>query len=536
MDGLLPLALSGIRHYFNRWRLALVFLLVVYAAVLLINLDYSAIQWDETPHLVGGLLLSRGQIQDYTQYYTYYPPLFDSTAAIYYIVLGSSLFSVRLVSVTFTILSVFITFDYAYKIYGPKVALLSSLLLASMPGLIILSRLALIETMLMFFFSASMFLFFLWMRTKSNKLLFLTIITFGLGIIAKYQIIIGGLVMLVSLLLLQRDFVVAFVKKYSKLLIVAVIALAVLVSLFFVLYPDFASGTLGDWLYAMQIGSTERSAYSERFPLPIFYLIEMTYPYSHINPISPPLYILGLLGLAFWMWRRKPEDKFSLIWFVVVYIAFTFINNKNWRYVMPLFPVLAVSASDFILSLWDKLNDKIHAIKPNVNRSVGLKIAAVGLVILLGASFFFSWRNAYTWVAQDNVHIPIDEAAQYVIANSASDEAVCVLFIGNFFNTEMVKYYLLLHNSADREIWRYPLGAIDSFRPVLNQTFLIERCEASNVKYLLLYEYGNITYFDSDWKSYDVFDMLTSSDRFTFETQFGTYPRRVTIIRFVSDS
>jgi len=56
--------LSGIARRFNRWRLALALFLLVYAAFLSLYLDYALIQWDETQHLVGGLLLSRGQFQE----------------------------------------------------------------------------------------------------------------------------------------------------------------------------------------------------------------------------------------------------------------------------------------------------------------------------------------------------------------------------------------------------------------------------------------------------------------------------------------
>ena len=82
----------------------------------------------------------------------------------------------------------------------------------------------------------------------------------------------------------------------------------------------------------------------------------------------------------------------------------------------------------------------------------------------------------------------------------------------------------------------YPENPADAYKPVLNETWLIEWCEASNVKYLLLYEHGDINYFDSDWKSYYIKDRLVNSGRFTFETAFGDYPRRIMIIRFMPNS
>jgi hypothetical protein len=525
--------LSRLVQRYGKWRLAFLAFLLAYTVLLLLYLGYAAIQWDEAPHLVGGLLLSRGQIQEYTANYLFYPPLFDATTALYYLVLGASVFSVRLVAFTFGVLTVWVVFEYAYRVYGPRNALLSSILLASMPGVIILSRLALIETMLIFFFSTSLFLFFLWTRTKNNKLLLLSGVAVGLGIIAKYQAFISLIVMLFSLLFLWRK---QIPKKVGKFLIAAIIVVAVVLSFFLFVYQQSVSDALGDWLYAMQVGNEERTSYSGRFPFPIFYLIEMTYPYPHTHPISAPLYIISLIGLGYWLWRRRAEDKFSLIWFFIVYGVFTFIPNKDWRYITLVFPILAISASDVILFMWDKVKGGLAANKIRLRRASIPKVAATVFVLLIAVSLVYSWGDAYSWVDYEHAYVPVKEATQYVIANSTVNESTVILFTDNYFSTDMVEFYLILYNSGDRVLWQYPDKPADAYTPPLNETWLIERCEATNVKFLLLYEHHNETYFDSTWKAYYVLDQLVLSGRFTFEWAFGTATNRVIIIRFISYS
>jgi len=525
--------LSGIGRRFNRWRLAIVLFLLVYAAFLLLYLDYALIQWDETPHLVGGLLLSRGQLQEYMQY-SYYPPLFDVTVALTFKIIGPSVFSARLVALTFGILSVWAVFEYAYRLYGPRNAILSSILLASMPGFIILCRMALIETMLVFFFSIALLLFFYWMRTNNDKMLLLSGVTLGLGFIVKYQIIVGGIVMLVSGLLMWRK---RIVNKMGKILFLAIIAAAVVLPWLFLMYQQYTPESLGTWVYTLQAGSEERLAYGRRFPLPIFYLVEMTYPYGDIHPISLPIYILAFLGLGLWLWRRRTEDKFSLIWFFVVYVFYTlFISNRNWRYVIPVFPILAVSASDFILFIWNKLEDGIRAHKTKLHRMFLHKVVAAVFVLLMAAAVIYSLENAYYWVERDHVHIPAKEASQYVSENSASNETAVVLFTVNYFSPDTVKFYLRIYEPGERELWDYPEEPVDVYKPVFNETWLIERCKILNVKYLMLYEHGNVTYFQSDWKSYDVLDKMLNSGSFTLERIFGSYPHHIFIIRFLPNS
>ncbi len=524
--------LSDIARGFNRWRRVFLIFLLVYASVLLLYLDYAPIRWDETPHLLGGLLLSRGQFHEYTQTYLFYPPLFDLTTALYYLIIGSSVFSARLVSLTFGILSVWITFEYTYRLYGPRNAMLSSILLASMPGIIILSRMALIETMLIFFFSISLFLFFSWMRTNNDKMLLLSGVTLGLGFIVKYQILVAAIVMLVSGLFMWRKHVQ---KKIGKFVIMAIIAGAVVLPWFFLAYQS-ASANLGTWFYAIQVGNEERTFYSEQFFLPLFYLKEMTYVYWDIHPISLPIYILAFLGLGLWLRRRKPEHKFFLIWFFVVYVVFTIIPNKNWRYITPVFPILAVSASDFILFIWDKLKNSWKAHRNSLHKIPFHKLGAAVFVLLIGISIVYSWGDAYYWVKKDHVYIPLTEASRYVSENSPVNESVAVLFTGNYFSIDMVKFHLQTYDLDERGLWAYPENPVDAYKPTYNETLLIERCEASDAKYLLLYEHCNSTYFESELTSQRVLDMMVDSGSFSKETEFGDYPHRIFILQFLSNS
>jgi len=117
-------ALSMITSRFNRWRLVFLIFLVVYAALMLLYLDYAPIRWDETPHLYGGLLLSRGQFDEYLRESAFYPPLLDATTALYFKTIGLSVLSARLVAVTFGLwtkkrfdCSCFVVFDAGLRLF-----------------------------------------------------------------------------------------------------------------------------------------------------------------------------------------------------------------------------------------------------------------------------------------------------------------------------------------------------------------------------------------------------------------------------------
>ena len=82
-------------------------------------------EWDEVIHLNGALYLHSGLYSTFVNN-AFYPPLFDGIATISFNIFGISLSSARLVSALFSILSLGVVFELAYKMYGGKTALLSS--------------------------------------------------------------------------------------------------------------------------------------------------------------------------------------------------------------------------------------------------------------------------------------------------------------------------------------------------------------------------------------------------------------------------
>ena len=161
-------------------------------------------QWDEVIHLNGALYLNSGLFSKFISN-AFYPPLFDTATALSFKAFGISLFSARLVSAVFSILSLWAVFELAYSMYDGKTALLSAVLLGIMPGyLLALSRLALLETMLLFFVTVALLFFFRWLQNKQDKYLVLAGLAVGLGFLTKYQAIVAGVIMVVSILFLAR--------------------------------------------------------------------------------------------------------------------------------------------------------------------------------------------------------------------------------------------------------------------------------------------------------------------------------------------
>ena len=173
--------------------------------------------WDEVSHLKGGLLLSRGQLIEWAFTNSFYPPVCDAFVALSYLGFGVSVFAARLVSVVFAVLSVFVVYGIAKLAYqSEKVALLSAGLFAVMPGMVWLSKLAMIETLLVFVVSASLFFFFRWLQTDSKSDQALSIAAFIVGVFVKYQVLVFvPIIMLLGIYLWKRAYFKAELRNGS---------------------------------------------------------------------------------------------------------------------------------------------------------------------------------------------------------------------------------------------------------------------------------------------------------------------------------
>jgi hypothetical protein len=231
-------------------------------------------------------------------------------------------------------------------------------------------------------------------------------------------------------------------------------------------------------------------------------------------------------------WRRKPVDKFLIVWFVVVYFVFTAIGNRNWRYVMPLFPVLAISASTAVWFGYDKMKAFWQKTNASGRSKIFAKVAACVLVVFAASAVFVSCSDAYYYVSRDQVRVPIEEAVNYVAVKIQPNESFMLLCPFDFCSGGMVNFYLQTNNKQNL-VQSYPVLPADTYTPIFNMDELISRCEGSNVKYVLLSEYRwTFTYFNTTLTPQGVAALVYGSGRFLNETSVGTEPNLIFILTF----
>ena len=207
----------------------------------------------------------------------------------------------------------------------------------------------------------------------------------------------------------------------------------------------------------------------------------------------------------------------------MVYVFFSLIPNKQWRYITPIFPTLAISAACFVMFVYDKAAVTWKRQQTSLNKKRLLKVAAGLFVVLTATAIVYSSHEAYEMTARDQIHIPVEEATDYAVSHMEANESIVVLLPFNMLNQDMVWFYLPADRAGQTQVLQYPELAIDAFTIDFNVTELITLCEEKNVKYVFLYEHADVM---------EVYMKLNDTGRFTYEHVVGDVPRSISILSF----
>ena len=279
------------------------------------------------------------------------PPLFFWLIALSsYLWQGFTSFSARFPSAFLSTLTVLLTFFLGKKLYGSRTGFLSALILATSFEFAYLSTRANIDATLTFFTTASIFLFLQWHqhrraegsedKDKGHLSIYGFYIGMGLATLVKGPVgfLLPLLVSLVYLLLL-RDW-----KAMKRMRLLTGMMLLVVIVLCWYLPAVLKGGQdfLDQTLFHQTI---------ERFA-------------KGTSHIRPPYYYLSNFPVDFLPWflflpgaivyglskRREGISKdflFLLVWFVVIFLFFSFSKGKRALYLLPLYPAASVMVGRF---------------------------------------------------------------------------------------------------------------------------------------------------------------------------------------------
>jgi len=364
-------------------------LIVVVAAILrFVNLSTTPGWWpDEGVMLNIATNLSHGKMQMFS--FTYpmnpHPPLFFLLGVPFIKIFGSSILSLRILSALLGTASTIIAFLIGRKMKNDLAGLLSALLVAVTPAIILTSRIALSYELLSTLYLLTLLLVLVWDQKKRDVMLVLASVVAGLCTITSY----GGVVAIVFLLVF-----VAF-RNWRKLPIClvfsplpAVIYIAVMLALdrnaflhdikYMLIRPESQIG-------AMQILQSFKSLV-----------------------IGFPVLMIGLIGFFF----AKRKTGIFVLGFALLIALIEFKTRGYWWYMMTFLPIMTLGLSIFIAEV---------IFKVRIFRILGIIIATMTIVISLYQSLETTLVNKSFGLIEERIFSPEDLEKLKLVTNFVND-------------------------------------------------------------------------------------------------------------------
>lgn len=280
----------------------------------------------------------------------------------------------RIIMGVLAVVDTFLIYKIAENRYGPKIAIISSMLFAVMP-FTWLVRSILLDSILLPFLLLSIFLVLCSKNSKHpNVTIILSGICLGLAIFTKIPAF-AMIPLIVGLVYFYND-------KNLRLVMLWLIPV-ILIPL---LWPiqSIETGQFDLWIKGVTY-QTERFSYG--LPYISYLFLEM----------DPVLFVLGIAGVIYCFGRR---DWFILMWFVPFIIFLLAIGYNQYFYWIPILPVFCISASILVVKILERTKTK--GLK-NLSIAVVLCIAVFGLVstlLVVDANMSSSEFQAASYVVQ----------------------------------------------------------------------------------------------------------------------------------------
>lgn len=264
------------------------------------------------------------------------PVLFHWLIILSYKLFGISEFAGRILSVISGILVVLLVYLLGKQFWGAKVGFFAGLILVTSPLFFWSARCVRIDALLLLLITSSLYCFWQgYTKIPDGKKWFLGWFFFmGLGFFSKGPVglAVPIVIVVVFLISVRKYYILKQLNWFWGIIIFFAIVLPWYGSVYF-LVPHYKSR-----LFFLQQNATWASGNGEyiKFFAYIPHLFVGFFPWSIFIP---------LVLIFAWREFKKRENEsviFLWIWFLVVFLMFSFLGKKVSRYILPLYPAISL--------------------------------------------------------------------------------------------------------------------------------------------------------------------------------------------------
>jgi len=503
-----------LKKHLNYYTISLILVVCLYN-ILLYNLKILEMSWDGAAHASNGIILhdmirdviirdhnfSPFALYDYILKFNleWYASLGGSIAhyglfvpflfMLSYFILGISYSSAYLVIIIMGNICILTTFFLGAELFDRRIGLLAALFLAFSSVFFAFSKTALLDIPATTIFTLSIYSLILTKKKLKKKQdpkkqSFLTGLLVGLAFMTKPTSILLLLVISLAFILNYAHIIKdrglleccqKLIKTLKSNLWIFYGIIPALLLISFQAGIIIFSGSIKIWL---AYGTNEPQTFLVTVQGWLFYIIRIGLTIPELGGV--------LIGLCYAIYRRTKKDKLLLSWYFVIYIIFSFIQDREARYFLLAFPVIFLLSARALI----KIHDRVKKYRPSTV-NVGT-IVVIAIIFLVGLVNTLQHPYPYFYNPQmPTSETVMEDAAIFLVENKAK---TMQLTLNPTISPSAMTFYILKH---DREhetryfdvLWttRGEL-TVDEFRDFIKQL---------NISHLLISDPGNIPMYEN---------------------------------------
>ncbi|MCK5177441.1 MAG: glycosyltransferase family 39 protein, partial [Candidatus Aenigmarchaeota archaeon] len=376
--------------------------------------------WDQAGHLIESLkiyeIFTHPSIDIFSrlaEVSNYYPPFFEICTVPFYLLFGISDDVAIMTNILFLGILILSVYGIGKKMYNKKTGLFSAFLVSFYPIIFGHLREYLMDVSLTAMVTLSIYLLLKTDYFNNRMYSMLFGISLGLGMLTKWTfvfficpaillIIFGLIIKNTNINEVKLNFKSYFFNRIKLFFISKKTRNLLLLSLIGFLIASFWYVPNYDSVKSLLLGHSSDSGAIEGDP-EIFTLKSITWYFVGLinHNIFLPFFIVFLIGLFFLIKNisnNKIRTSILLLWILIPWGVFTFIRNKDIRYIMPLLPAIAIISSFWIMNLKKKT----------------IKSLVVLSIVIIALFQFVLITSGVSWLPhEDTISTPIGDLKIY---------------------------------------------------------------------------------------------------------------------------
>lgn len=292
-------------------------------------------------------------LHSFSKNYFIHPPFYMWLTAASSYVFGDNEFNTRLWNALFAIGLVYVTYLLGKKMFKDGVGLLAGFILATSLQYILQARMAIFDIPLVFFEILSLLFFFYWLDDKLPKYYYLFFLSIGLAVLMKGPVgVVMPLLVMIPYLFFTGNLRALFNYRIILGFIVAYLAGGTWYTAETIIHGRrFVDSVFGFYMIGRYLTSIEQHYGPWYFYFPT--IIVGFIPWISFLPFS----------IAY-QWKNKGDNDnlFSVIWIGIIFIFFSIAGTKLPGYIIPLYPLAAISISKMMQDYFSGENSVLQSL------------------------------------------------------------------------------------------------------------------------------------------------------------------------------